>query len=202
VIYNFLRVLVGLFLRIFNRVETACLDRIPEEGAVVLISNHRSNWDPVFIGALAKRPVYYLAKAELFKNPFFSFVLTRLHAIPIKRGALDREALKKVLNLLKQGKLVLIFPEGKRSLTGEVASFRPGAVMFAARANALLIPAAVRNTRKLFPCGFRQRIQLIVGMPVTLTEPSGKKLTLADEDQISSRLRDEVVALLNRGDSG
>jgi 1-acyl-sn-glycerol-3-phosphate acyltransferase len=186
----------------FNRVEIFGLDRIPKEGAAVLISNHRSNWDPVFIGALMKRPVYYLAKAELFKNPFFSFILTRLHAIPLKRGALDREALKRVSDLLKQGELVLIFPEGKRSLTGEIAPFRPGAVMFAAKTNALLIPAAVNNTRHLFPSGFRRRVQLFVGTPVTLTEHSGQKLNLKDENQISSRLRDDVAALLNRGESG
>jgi 1-acyl-sn-glycerol-3-phosphate acyltransferase len=203
VVYNFLRILVGLFLRIFNRVETAGLGQIPKKGAAILVSNHRSNWDPVFIGGLVKRPVYYLAKAELFKNPFFSSILTRLlHAIPLKRGALDREALKRVSDLLKQGELILIFPEGRRSLTGEIAPFRPGAVMFAAKTNALLIPAAVSNTRNLFPSGFRRRVRLSVGTPVTLAEYSGKKLSLKDEDQISSRLRDDVAALLDRGGSG
>jgi 1-acyl-sn-glycerol-3-phosphate acyltransferase len=202
VVYNVLRILVGLFLRIFNRVETAGLDRIPKEGAAVLVSNHRSNWDPVFIGGLVKRPVYYLAKAELFKNPFFSFILTRLHAVPIRRGALDREALRRIPDLLRQGKLVLIFPEGRRSPTGEVAAFHPGAVMFAAKTNALLIPAAVSNTRNLFPSGFRRRVQLSVGTPVTLAEHAGKKLNLKDEDQISARLREDVAALLNRGGSG
>jgi 1-acyl-sn-glycerol-3-phosphate acyltransferase len=191
-----------LFLRVFNRIETVSLDRIPKEGAVVLTSNHRSNWDPVFIGALMKRPAHYLAKAELFKNPFFAFILTRLHAIPLRRGALDRDALRKVSDLLKGGELVLIFPEGRRSLTDEVAPFHPGAVMFAAKTGALLIPAAVGNTRRLFPSGFRQKVRLVVGAPLTLTELSGKKLTLQEQDQVSSRLRDETAVLLNGGETG
>jgi 1-acyl-sn-glycerol-3-phosphate acyltransferase len=190
-----------MFFRLFNRVEVIHPERIPQEGPVILASNHRSNWDPVFIGAMVRRPVYYLAKAELFKYAFFTFFLTRLHAIPIKRGTMDRKALIRVSSLLNAGQTLLIFPEGKRSLSGELGEFRPGAAMFAAKTGAALVPVAVRNTPRLFPSGFRQKVTLVIGDPVLLTELPEKKTTLEDQNQVNARLRDRILSLLDGGET-
>jgi 1-acyl-sn-glycerol-3-phosphate acyltransferase len=201
VIYELLRILVNLFFRLFNRVEVLHPERIPKAGPVVLASNHRSNWDPVFIGAMVRRPVHYLAKAELFKHSFFAFFLTRLHAVSIKRGTMDRNALVKVSSLLNAGQIVLIFPEGKRSLSGELGEFRPGAAMFAAKTGASLVPVAVRETHRLFPSGFRRKVTLSVGEPVAFPEQPEKQTALERQNQINTLLRDRILSLLDGGEA-
>ena len=194
-LYRSITLLLRIVFRLFSRVEITGLNQIPQNGPVVIAANHISNFDPLVIAAFVKRPLYFVAKVELFKYPIGAFFLKKLHAIPIKRGTFDRFALVTINDLLMQGKAILIFPEGTRIKTGEVGGFHPGASMFALRSQAALVPMAVVNTHKLFPMGFWQRVYLRIGAAIELPERTAQKISSESHERVSARLREEVVTL-------
>jgi 1-acyl-sn-glycerol-3-phosphate acyltransferase len=147
-------------------------ERIPRTGAVIIASNHISYYDPPVVGSGVPREVYFLAKEELFRNRFFGWLISRYNAIPLKRSVGDVGALKKAVGLLKQGRAVLMFPEGTRSLTGKLLKPKPGVGMIAALTSTPVVPAYVKGTNRLGDAFMRRtRLEVAFGEPVV--PPSG-----------------------------
>ena len=126
-----------IFLLLGLKVEG--MDNIPASGPVIIASNHVSNWDPIVVGVALKRPVYFMAKVSLFKNPVMNFFMRRLNAFPVKTDFVDRQAIRRALQILGEDKVLGIFPEGARNKSGE-AKARPGVVMLALKSGAPIIP--------------------------------------------------------------
>ncbi len=187
--------IVGPFLKLFNRVEVKGLDCIPAQGPAVIIGNHISLWDPIYLYCLIRRRSYFMAKAELFDIPVIGFLLRRINVFPVKRNSLDRQALKKAAQVLEQGHLLVIFPEGSRSKTGELQPFKQGAALFAHRAGAAVVPVLFENTTKTFPRAIGQKIRIICGDPLDLTEFQGRKSDAALLDDMTDRFRQGIVSL-------
>jgi 1-acyl-sn-glycerol-3-phosphate acyltransferase len=131
------------------------VENVPHEGACLVASNHVSGLDPFLIGLAINRPIYYVAKKELFyyKGPIVNWVMDSLGAIPIDRDRLDVSAARTVFQLLREGELVGIAPEGTRSRTGEILPFTHGATKLALRTRTPLLPAAIYGTQELLPSG-------------------------------------------------
>ena len=89
-LYSLLQLIFSIFFKLFFRAEIYGRENMPKDGAVILAANHMSNWDPPFVATFLHRPVSYMAKIELFKNPIFGRAITACHAFPVKRGAADR----------------------------------------------------------------------------------------------------------------
>lgn len=124
---------------------------LPQEGAAVVAGNHLNIADPVLVTyAQPKRQVHYMAKAELYDNIVTRLLCRGYGAFPVLRGTSDLEALRHSLNILKEGKVLGIFPEGHRSKTGVIGRGKTGAVMIAYKANAPIYPFAVYSKRKVF----------------------------------------------------
>ena len=102
---------------VYFRLRRLGTEHVPD-GGVILASNHRSFLDPFAIGCCIGRPIYFVAKRELFKNPLLGWLLNCLGAFPIKRGESDEESMATALALLERGKAIVIFPEGTRIRTG------------------------------------------------------------------------------------
>jgi 1-acyl-sn-glycerol-3-phosphate acyltransferase len=119
---------------------------IPRSGPVILAANHRSFLDPFVIGCLTRRPVYYVAKKELFAHPVVGWLLNRLGAFPIDRGAGDQQAMDTARVILERGDCVVIFPEGTRQRPGPLASPRRGVGRLALQTGAPVVPVAVIGT--------------------------------------------------------
>lgn len=119
-------------------------EHIPRDSRPVMVcGNHISNWDPVFLMICQPRPVYFMAKAELFKNFLGRWILGGMFgAFPVHRGAGDTKALDTAVALLKQGKMVGIYPEGTRSKDGKIGRGRSGAALIASRTGADILPYA------------------------------------------------------------
>jgi len=128
--YIFARAIVKSVLTPLYRIETIGTEHFPKEGGVLLCSNHIDNLDPPVVGFTAPRPVFFMAKAELFKNPLLKKLMTSIQAFPVKRGMSDREALRTGLKYLKEDKVVGLFPEGTRNKTGEIGKGLAGAGFF------------------------------------------------------------------------
>ncbi len=125
-LYGFLQYFFRLIFYTLFRTRVYGRENIPAEGAVILAANHASNIDPPLMASLIERPVSYMAKIELFENPIFGAAIRRCHAFPVKRGESDRGAIKAAVTVLKEGRVLGLFPEGTRSKTGELqkAEFR------------------------------------------------------------------------------
>lgn len=178
-LYAFGKVAVGMLLKPFFRFEVIGAENIPDNGPVLLCSNHISNLDPPVIGVFTKRTVCFMAKEELFRSPIFGKILRKIHAFPVKRGMSDREALRTGLKILKDGKVLGLFPEGTRSKDGSLGKGLAGAGFFALRSEASVVPAAIIGTYKLFG-----KVKIVYGSPIDMKKIRQQKGSAEDATEI------------------
>ncbi|MBU9723970.1 MULTISPECIES: lysophospholipid acyltransferase family protein [Bacillaceae] len=188
-LYRVGRFLCAVFLRIFYRVKVLGKENIPKDGGVLLCSNHIHLLDPPLVGSFIKRQVCYMAKAELFETPILKHIIRRLGAFPIRRGMSDRQALRTGLNLLKEGNMVGIFPEGTRSKTQELGKGLAGVGFFALRSNAKVVPCAIIGTYKIF-----SRVTLVYGSPIDMNPLRENK---ASAEEATEKIMEGIQELLN-----
>jgi 1-acyl-sn-glycerol-3-phosphate acyltransferase len=124
---------------------------IPAEGGFLMVANHQSHLDPPLIGAGCPRQLNIIARKTLFDIPILGPLISQLRAIPIDRDGMGISGIKESLRRLKHGEPILLFPEGTRSKTGEMASFRPGFTALAVRSNVPIIPAAIDGAHQAWP---------------------------------------------------
>lgn len=169
-LYSFAKSVVFGVLKPVYRFEVIGRENFPKDGGVLLCSNHIDNLDPPVVGINAPRPVHFMAKAELFNAPILGKLLPGLNAFPVKRGMGDREALRKGLALLKEGKVLGLFPEGTRSKTGELGKGLAGAGFFALRSDAYVMPCAIIGPYKAFA-----KLKVVYGKPIDMKELRERK---------------------------
>lgn len=184
-IYSFVKALVYSVLKPIYRIESIGLENFPKDGGVLLCSNHIDNLDPPVVGIMAPRPVHFMAKEELFSVPLLGKIVPHLNAFPVKRGMSDREAIRKGLAVLKEQKVLGLFPEGTRSKTGELGKGLAGAGFFALRSDAAIVPCAIIGPYKPF-----KKLKIVYGQPIDMQKLRADKAS-ADEatDVIMSEIR-------------
>jgi 1-acyl-sn-glycerol-3-phosphate acyltransferase len=126
------------------------VENVPHDGPLLVASNHLSNADPIILEAAFPRPLFFVGKSELFRNPFFRWVLHRFGGIPVERGTPDRAAIRRAQAVLDQGIALGIYPEGVRSKTVALVKGLPGAGLIALQSNAPVLPVAIWGT-EFFP---------------------------------------------------
>ena len=137
------------FFRIYFRMERIGCEHIPAEGPVIVAANHRSFLDPFVIATMAKRPMYYVAKKELFMRRWQGWILNALGAFPVDRGAGDAQMIATAKAILERGDIVLIFPEGTRVRPGSLGRARRGVGRLALESGAPVVPIAVKGTEAI-----------------------------------------------------
>ncbi|MFA4964031.1 MAG: lysophospholipid acyltransferase family protein [Thermoleophilia bacterium] len=152
-LYTFCRWLaVPLFGGLYRcRAEGAA--NLPADGPAIVITNHKANLDPVVVGMIFDRPLRYMAKKELFSFAPLRKLIVTLGAFPLDRGAGDRAALSTSLDILAEGGVLLMFPEGHRRRDDAVHEFLPGVGMLALRSGAPVVPMAMEGTQRMFRGG-------------------------------------------------
>ena len=186
--YRVARVLVTAFYRLLFRPEVIGAHHVPKQGGVILCSNHISNWDPPMIGFPLSRRVHFMAKAELFRIPGLNVLIRTLGAFPVKRGGVSKESIKYSIELLKQGNVIGIFPEGSRRNAGGMG--KKGAALLALKSGATVIPVSIVGEYKPF-----RRMTLIYGEPVDLSEfDSGN----GDLEGATEKIMETIRQLPNR----
>lgn len=118
-------------------------ENIPKEGGFILACNHVSNFDPIALGGSNVRPIHYMSKSELFKNPFVAWFLTHLNAFPVKRGQNDTTSIDYAENIIKRGWVLGMFPEGTRNHSGKPGKPKSGVAFISKATNADVLPCAI-----------------------------------------------------------
>ena len=146
--YAFSKCLCRVLLTLYNRLSIKNEPLLPEGRAVIVASNHNSNLDPVIVGVAYPRKLSYLAKEELFKVPFLSFIIRHLGAIPVSRQDELKAGvvLRTMLDILLSGEDILIFPEGSRSFDGKLQPLEGGVAMLALHSKAPILPVYVKGS--------------------------------------------------------
>ena len=123
---------------------------IPRQGGCIIASNHVSYLDPPLLAVASPRMLCFMGKQELFKGGF-GFLIRNLNAFPIRRSSSDVRAMRQAITKLKEGQVMIIFPEGTRSTDGQLGSVQPGVGMLAERAGVPVIPAYIDGAQRAWP---------------------------------------------------
>ena len=174
---------------------------MPPRGGVLIVSNHQGNLDPVLLGVHMGRPLSYLAKSELFEvSPGLTWLLRALGGIPVKLGVGDVGAVKQMIQRLREGHALTIYPEGNRTEDGEIAPLQKGVALVVRRARVPVVPAVIVGSFEAWP---RQRT-IFRCHPVWVRYGPPIHLSGTDDDQIVTvidhtlrRMFDELRAQTN-----
>lgn len=185
--------LIGLFT-----VEGA--ENVPLEGPLIVCPNHNGTIDPPLVPAfVARGDTWSMAKSEYFRNPVLKYVFASYHAFPVVRHTADRGALRRSLELLRQGHALVIYPEGTRIDSGALATPEPGAGFIAQRCGCPVLPVALTGTRECLPKGARwpRRVPVKVrfGKPFIVQDrrPDGSRVT---HEEAADAIMLEIAELL------
>ncbi len=199
--YRVFRILAGVVFHTHLPVTLSGLEHLPSSGGVIVASNHLSLLDVPLLGYAIPRESRFPAKPELFANPLLARFLLSLGGFPIARGEGDRKALSFSEEVLRQGGVLGLFPEGTRSRNGELRPFHRGVALLAMGAGVPIVPAAIKGTDKSLPpgAGFPRfaRLTVTFGPPEwpgpTPSDPAEKK---AESLRLVARVHDRVRSLL------
>jgi 1-acyl-sn-glycerol-3-phosphate acyltransferase len=160
---------------------------VPEQGPVILAANHRSNMDPVLLASAVRRPVAFMAKAELFVGPL-GWIMRWIGQFPVRRGGIDREALRRTDAVLARGSMLGLFPEGTRG-DGTFSAVHPGLAYIVVRQRCPVLPVAIFGTervrRRLGWLPFASPVRIVIGPPIDLPR--------ATSDRAGRRAASEVL---------
>lgn len=185
-LYYFLKFIYKNLMKILFRPTFLGVENIPENRAIIFAGNHRHALDPLLIMMSNKSVVHYLAKKELFKG-FHGFLFSKIGIIKVDRDKSNPLAIKEAQEVLKNGEMIGIFPEGTRNKTEEdLLRFRYGAVNIAKKSNTTIVPFAIRGKYKLF----RKGIILEYGKPINVQD--------MEIDDANTYLRNEVLDLYRK----
>ncbi len=169
VLYWLVRVVLQPFFHLYFRLTRMGREHVPASGPVILAANHRSLLDPFVVATLVRRPIYYVAKKELFERPWQGWLLNALGAFPVDRGASDADMVATARAILERGDCVVIFPEGTRVRPGSLGRSRRGVGRLALQTGAPVVPVAVIGTEAIRH-GWRIRphqVRIRCGRPLT-----------------------------------
>ena len=196
--YELLRIFFAILFSFVFRWRISGTENIPT-GGVIIAANHISLWDPPVVGTAISRKVHFMAKEELFANPVFGWLISRLGAFPVKRGAADRTAIRTALTLLKNGSILVIFPEGTRSKDGKLGAPEAGLALLALKAGVPVVPTAIIGTNKLFRDNhLLPKFRVLFGKPLLFSRDNADKESMG---QIGTQVMTEISHLLEEADN-
>lgn len=187
-LYPLGKFLVSTIFYPLYRIKVIGKENFPKEGGVLLCTNHIDNLDPPVVGITCPRTVHFMAKEELFELPLLKSILPRVNAFPVKRGMSDRQAMRTGLSVLKEGKVVGLFPEGTRSKDGQLQKGLAGAGFFALRGNATVMPCAIIGPYKPF-----RPLKVVYGKPIDMTPYREQKTPV---EEVTAMIMEEIRKLI------
>lgn len=173
-------------------------EHVPRSGPVLIAPIHVSHFDPPLLGSMCPRELRFMAKEELFKNPMFGWLIRSVGAFPVKRGEGDTGAIRQTLAWLKEGRAVLVFPEGQRGDAVTLGAMLPGIAVLAKKSGAPVLPVGIYGTHIIMPKGekrfHRCRVRLVYGEPITYAMCSTSDDEKVNRQSFLKLLAEKIVA--------
>ncbi len=197
VAYGILWLLINAVGRLFFRYRVVGREQVPARGGALIAANHASYVDIPFMGAAVRRRMWFLGRQDLFL-PGLRAVVQWLGWIPIRQDRLDRHGFDKAIRLIREGRIVVIYPEGSRTPDGALKRGKPGIGVIVAETGCAVIPAHLSGTREVLPPGARwlslHPVRVTFGAPIDFAEvaqrSSGKEFYQHVSRTVMSRIAD------------
>jgi 1-acyl-sn-glycerol-3-phosphate acyltransferase len=175
-------------------------ENIIEDGPAIMAANHQSYFDPPLVGITCRAELHYLARKTLFENKLFGSILSRVNALPVDLTGADLTAVRTVINLLKKGHRTVIFPEGTRSLNGEIQQARAGIGLIVAKTLAPVVPMRIFGSFQAWPKGGKIKaypITVVVGKPIRFKKEDFGSQNRKAYQEISEQVLATIAAIEN-----
>jgi 1-acyl-sn-glycerol-3-phosphate acyltransferase len=190
--YRIAAVVVKPLMRTWFRIRLEGHEHVPKAGPVILASNHRSNMDPVLLASAVERPLAFMAKAELFVPPL-GWIMRWIGQFPVRRGGIDREALRRTDAVLARGSMLGLFPEGTRG-DGAFSAVHPGLAYIVVRQRCPVLPVVIFGTervrRRFGWLPFASPVRIVIGPPIDLPQAASDRAgRRAASEVLGQRLR-------------
>ena len=156
------------------------IENVPQTGGVLLAANHQSYLDPVLVAVRLQRPVSFMAKSELFENPFFGWFIRSLHAYPVRQGEGDIGAIRQAIQRLNGGYALNVYPEGHRTEDGSIRPLEKGIALILRKVDVPVVPVAIHGSFQAWNKGSKlfhpHSIHVMYGKPLYLKDLPAKKV--------------------------
>lgn len=192
------RFLTRMLLFLLAQWQVRGRENIPEQGPLLIVANHINLADPPILAVSIRRKAMFMAKEELFRSRFSRFFVRNFGAFPIRRGRLDRGALRRAEQLLARGLALIMFPEGQRSKNAQLQPAFAGSALVAVRSDVPILPVGITGTEKIKGRAWlfrRPRITVNIGHPFYLPAVNGK-LTRAELVRLTNFMMEHIAELL------
>ncbi|MHC5083596.1 MAG: lysophospholipid acyltransferase family protein [Planctomycetota bacterium] len=162
---------VGLVWLLY-RVKVYGKENIPKDGSVLVLSNHQSMFDPVLCQGWLRRPFYYVPRDTLFVG-FWGWIIDKFYTIPINQEQASLKSMRAIIDVLKRGHIVCLYPEGARTFDGKIDEIKPGFSLLVRRSGAMIVPMVIDGIYERWPRTQKYpklfgRVGIIYGKPITL----------------------------------
>lgn len=200
IILSLIRPIVKLIFKLLYKIEAKGLENVPLKGAVLLTPNHISYIDPILVGVLLTRRIYFMTWDEMLKLPVLGSIGRWFGAYPVKLEGHDRLAVKTTQEHLKTGRAVGIFPEGGRTTSGKLDPFKQGAFRLSLRGGVPIIPVTINGAYDIWPPGQKYpkltgKVTIYFHPPIEVPNVSGAEL----KDLIPTvveKVRESIISTL------
>jgi 1-acyl-sn-glycerol-3-phosphate acyltransferase len=199
---RFISFIIRLVLRLNGGLEVKGLVHVPPQGGVLVAPNHISYIDPPLMASILPRRTTFMARKGLFSIPLLGWFIGH-YAFPVDREKTGPSSIKNAVRRLKNGGLLVVFPEGRRSDTGKLLEGKRGVGMIASLGNAVIVPALITGTNKALPPGGkwlrRAEISVTFGNPIDTSAFTGKGEPLYED--ITRTIMDKIMELKEKNEN-
>ncbi len=202
IFYRFAWMLIIPPIRLYTRMTISGREHLPTTGAFVLAPVHRSYVDTPIAGCVRSKRMRFMGKDTMWKNRQFGWILSALGSFPVTRGTVDREALRRAIDVLVGGDVLVLFPEGERKSGPVIQPLFDGAVYVAIKAGVPIVPVGIGGSEKVMPKKakfiFPHKVHIEIGPPIMPpVTPDGERVQRAVYRQQSELLYSELQRLFD-----
>ena len=200
--YDSVRLIVGGGPSAAYRLRVEGRERLPAEGGYILAPSHRSMMDIPLTSWLSRRPLRYMGKASLFRIPVAGTFFRSLGGFAVARDGTDRKALRDAMEMLRNGDVLLLYPEGTRQNGPKIQTLQPGAAYLALRAGVPIVPVGIAGTEEILRSHRIKwprfgRVAIVVGEPIVIPPRESGVVPREQVDELTVRLHDALQVVFD-----